>query len=80
LLDYAGLAAVAAVVRQGSFERAADTLGVTPSAVSQRVRALEERTGTALIIKGAALPGHGSRSPALRSRRASVSPRGGASC
>ena len=52
MLDYAGLAAVAAVVRQGSFERAADTLGVTPSAVSQRVRALEERTGTVLIIRG----------------------------
>ncbi|KAA2220989.1 LysR family transcriptional regulator, partial [Salinarimonas soli] len=42
MLDYAGLSALAAVVRQGSFERAAGTLGVTPSAVSQRVRALEE--------------------------------------
>ena len=42
MLDYPALAAVAAVVREGSFERAAAALGVTPSAVSQRVRALEE--------------------------------------
>jgi len=49
MLDYEGLAAVAAVVREGSFERAAQALGVTPSAVSQRVRALEERVGSALI-------------------------------
>jgi LysR family transcriptional regulator, chromosome initiation inhibitor len=49
MLDYEGLAAVAAVVREGSFERAALALGVTPSAVSQRVRALEERVGSALV-------------------------------
>ena len=49
MLDYASLAAVAAVVREGSFEQAASALGVTPSAVSQRVRALEERLGTVLV-------------------------------
>jgi LysR family transcriptional regulator (chromosome initiation inhibitor) len=49
MLDYEGLAAVAAVVREGSFERAAVALGVTPSAISQRVRALEERVGSALV-------------------------------
>ena len=42
MLDYAALSALAAVLREGSFERAARALHVTPSAVSQRVRALEE--------------------------------------
>ncbi|MCY1668167.1 LysR family transcriptional regulator ArgP [Rhizobium sp. SL86] len=52
MLDYAALAAVAAVVQTGSFERAANLLHVTPSAVSQRVKQLEERLGTVLIIRG----------------------------
>jgi LysR family transcriptional regulator (chromosome initiation inhibitor) len=51
VLDYPSLAAFAAVVREGSFERAASVLGVTPSAVSQRVRALEERLGAVLIMR-----------------------------
>jgi LysR family transcriptional regulator, chromosome initiation inhibitor len=52
MLDYASLAAVAAVVREGSFERAARALNVTASAVSQRVKQLEERLGSVLIIRG----------------------------
>lgn len=52
VLDYASLNAVAAVVREGSFERAAATLGFTPSAVSQRVRGFEERLGCVLIVRG----------------------------
>ncbi len=52
MLDYAALSALAAVVREGSFERAAGALGVTPSAVSQRVRALEERLGAVLVQRG----------------------------
>ncbi|TCQ12461.1 LysR family transcriptional regulator (chromosome initiation inhibitor) [Rhizobium sp. PP-F2F-G36] len=51
-LDYVSLRAVAAVVQTGSFEKAARLLNVTPSAISQRVKALEERLGTALIIRG----------------------------
>ena len=51
MLDYAGLAVLAAVAREGSFERAAATLHISPSAVSQRVRALEERLGTVLIVR-----------------------------
>lgn len=51
MLDYPALAAVSAVVREGSFERAADALGITPSAVSQRVRGLEERLGAVLIVR-----------------------------
>lgn len=52
MLDYAALSALAAVIREGSFERAAQTLFVTPSAVSQRIRSLEERVGSALVIRG----------------------------
>lgn len=51
MLDYAALDALAAVVREGSFERAARALHVTPSAVSQRVRLLEERIGCALVVR-----------------------------
>jgi LysR family transcriptional regulator, chromosome initiation inhibitor len=52
MLDYAGLSAVAAVVREGSFERAARALNVTPSAISQRIKGLEERLGSVLIVRG----------------------------
>lgn len=52
MLDYAALGALAAVVREGSFERAARALHVTPSAVSQRVKWLEERLGGVLIVRG----------------------------
>ncbi len=51
MLDYAALHALAAVIREGSFERAASALHVTPSAVSQRIRALEERVGCALVVR-----------------------------
>ena len=51
MLDYAALSALAAVIREGSFERAALALHVTPSAVSQRVRLLEERMGCALVVR-----------------------------
>jgi len=52
MLDYALLDALAAVVRHGSFDRAAAALNVTPSAVSQRVKLLEERVGTVLVKRG----------------------------
>ncbi|CAO3401114.1 LysR family transcriptional regulator ArgP [Azospirillum palustre] len=52
MLDYPLLAALAAVIRTGSFERAARQLHVTPSAVSQRVKLLEERLGTVLVVRG----------------------------
>ena len=52
MLDYAALSALAAVAREGSFERAARALHVTPSAISQRIRLLEEKVGCALIIRG----------------------------
>lgn len=49
MLDYALLNALLAVVRTGSFERAARELSITPSAVSQRVKLLEERVGSLLV-------------------------------
>ncbi len=52
MLDYSSLWALAAVVREGSFERAARSLHVTPSAISQRIRLLEERVGCALVVRG----------------------------
>lgn len=52
MLDPAQLLTVAAIVREGSFERAARVLAVTPSALSQRVRALEERLGSVLVVRG----------------------------
>jgi LysR family transcriptional regulator (chromosome initiation inhibitor) len=52
MLDYPLLMALAAVIRTGSFERAARQLHVTPSAVSQRVKLLEERLGTVLVVRG----------------------------
>ena len=41
MLDYAGLEALSAVVREGSFERAAHKLHISPSAVSQQVLLME---------------------------------------
>ena len=52
MLDYASLAAVSSVVREGTFERAARALNVTPSAISQRVKQLEERLGCVLVVRG----------------------------
>lgn len=52
MLDNDLLTTVALVLREGSFERAARLLHVTPSAVSQRVRLLEERLGAVLVVRG----------------------------
>ncbi|MEU3791316.1 LysR family transcriptional regulator ArgP [Streptomyces fructofermentans] len=40
-----------AVVDEGTFDAAAAVLHVTPSAVSQRVKALEQRTGSVLVTR-----------------------------
>jgi LysR family transcriptional regulator (chromosome initiation inhibitor) len=52
MIDYALLDALAAVVRHGSFDRAASELNVTASAVSQRIKLLEERVGSVLVKRG----------------------------
>lgn len=52
MLDHAGLEAVFAVIEESAFDRAAIRLGITPSAVSHRVKTFEERIGAALIVRG----------------------------
>lgn len=52
MLDYSSLRAVALVARTGSFEKAAHAMHVTASAVSQRIKQLEERMGVVLIVRG----------------------------
>ncbi|MBP5979867.1 MAG: LysR family transcriptional regulator ArgP [Halomonas sp.] len=51
MLDYKLLAALAAVVEQGGFERAANSLGLSQSAVSQRVKLLEARIGQPVLVR-----------------------------
>lgn len=50
-LDGGQLAALAAAVEFGSFDAAAEHLSVTPSAISQRVKALEQRVGQVLVLR-----------------------------
>lgn len=52
MIDYPALRVLLAVVQTGSFEKAAAILNVTPSAVSQRIKQLEERLGAALVVRG----------------------------
>jgi LysR family glycine cleavage system transcriptional activator len=52
-LPYAALRAFEAVVRLSGFSAAADELGVSQSAVSQHVKALEEWLGQELLVRGA---------------------------
>jgi LysR family transcriptional regulator (chromosome initiation inhibitor) len=50
-LDAAQLRALGAVVSEGTFEAAARRLSVTPSAISQRIRALENAIGRVLLTR-----------------------------
>jgi LysR family transcriptional regulator (chromosome initiation inhibitor) len=49
--DPAALECLAAIVEEGGFDRAAQRLNITQSAVSQRLRALEAQVGTVLIVR-----------------------------
>ena len=49
--DPAALECLAAIIEEGGFERAAQRLNVTQSAVSQRLRALEAQVGSVLIVR-----------------------------
>lgn len=51
MIDYKLLEAFAKVVQEGGFEKAATVLNLTQSAVSQRVRLLEERVGKILLSR-----------------------------
>ncbi len=52
IFDYDLLEALSAVSMEGSFDRAATALSLTPSAVSQRIKLLETRLGAILIVRG----------------------------
>ncbi len=49
--DPDALECLAAIVEEGGFEKAAQRLSITQSAVSQRLRALEVQVGTPLIVR-----------------------------
>ena len=51
MFDYKLIQALAMVVREGGFEKAAGTLNITQSAVSQRVKLLEEQMGQILLSR-----------------------------
>lgn len=51
MLDYKLLDALAAVVEQKGFERAGEILGLTQSAVSQRIKLLEARLGQPVLVR-----------------------------
>jgi LysR family transcriptional regulator, chromosome initiation inhibitor len=50
-IDGQQLAAFAAVIEYGSFDAAAAQLHVTPSAISQRIKALEQRVGQVVVVR-----------------------------
>lgn len=49
--DHQHLQALRVVIQEGQFDKAAEVLHVTPSAISQRIRALEEKAGQVLLIR-----------------------------
>ena len=52
-MNFEHLRALTAIVDEGTFEAAADALGITPSAVSQRIKALEASVGQVVVRRGA---------------------------
>src|SRR4051794_41875884 len=52
LYNTAAVEALVAIVDHGTFDAAARALHVTPSAVSQRVRALEREVGQVVVRRG----------------------------
>jgi LysR family transcriptional regulator (chromosome initiation inhibitor) len=63
------LEALVAVVEQGTFEAAAATLHLTPSAVSQRIRALESEVGQVLVRRATPCTATDVAEPLLRLAR-----------
>ncbi|MCB1756126.1 MAG: LysR family transcriptional regulator ArgP [Gammaproteobacteria bacterium] len=51
MIDSNGIQALTAVIRSGSFENAAKQLFLTRSAISQRIKLLEEKVGHTLLIR-----------------------------
>lgn len=55
MIDYKLLEALATVVETGGFERAGAILGISQSAVSQRIKTLEIRLGQPVLLRGPAM-------------------------
>jgi LysR family transcriptional regulator (chromosome initiation inhibitor) len=68
-LDLAQLRALSAAVSEGTLEAAARALHVTPSAISQRLRALEVATGRVLLVRSRPVQVTGSGQVLLRLAR-----------
>lgn len=51
MFDYKSLEALAAVIDQQSFDKAAERLYITQSAISQRIKSLEQYVGQPLLIR-----------------------------
>lgn len=51
MFDYAHLKALSIVVSQGGFDKAAKQLYISQSAVSQRIKQLEDKVGQALVVR-----------------------------
>lgn len=65
-LDPGQLAALSAVIEFGSFDAAAEHLHVTPSAISQRIKALEQRAGQVLVLREKPCVATAAAAPLLR--------------
>ncbi|MCV9999318.1 LysR family transcriptional regulator [Pararhizobium sp. YC-54] len=53
MLNYPALEALDAIIRLGSFEKAAEALDISASAISQQIAKLEKHAATRLIVRGA---------------------------
>ncbi|MDH6181423.1 LysR family transcriptional regulator (chromosome initiation inhibitor) [Microbacteriaceae bacterium SG_E_30_P1] len=68
-MDIGQLQALAAAVDTGTFDAAARALHVTPSAISQRIRALENSVGGVLLTRGKPVTPTAAGTPLLRLAR-----------
>jgi LysR family transcriptional regulator, chromosome initiation inhibitor len=68
-IDQGQLEALLAAVTEGTFDAAAQTLHVTPSAVSQRIKALETRVGRVLVTRSKPVAATASGAVLLRAAR-----------
>ncbi|WP_026120806.1 LysR family transcriptional regulator ArgP [Nocardiopsis potens] len=68
-LDFGQLRALSAAVRCGTFDAAAAALHVTPSAISQRIKALETEVGRVLLVRSRPLAVTDAGASVLRTAR-----------
>ena len=69
MIDQGQLEALLAAVTEGTFDAAAQALHVTPSAVSQRIKALETRVGRVLVTRSKPVAPTASGAVLLRAAR-----------